>query len=99
MYCKCHFLNEKAQITNENDRFKTKSAWSPPKGHTALQLFLSNTEKDLFYLLPGKAGRYNLNRDEWKGMRHLAKDRSIIIKPADKGSCVVVCDHLAEAEN
>ena len=56
-------------------------------------------QKDLFYLLPGKAERYNLNRDEWKAMRHLAKDRSITIKPADKGSCVVVCDHLAEVEN
>ena len=26
-------------------------------------------------------------------MRNLAEDRSIIIKPVDKGSCVVVWDH------
>ena len=35
-------------------------------------------------------------------MRRLAEDRSIVIKPADKGSCVVVwdkLDYLAEAEN
>ena len=35
-------------------------------------------------------------------MRGLAEERSIIIKPADKGSCVVVLDrtdYLAEAEN
>ena len=35
-------------------------------------------------------------------MRGLAEDRNIIIKPADKGSCVVLCDredYLAEAEN
>lgn len=35
-------------------------------------------------------------------MRGLAEDRSIIIKSADKGSCVVVwdrADYLAEAEN
>ena len=35
-------------------------------------------------------------------MRGLAEDRSIVIKPADKGSCVVVwdkLDYLAEAEN
>ena len=36
-------------------------------------------------------------------MRGLAEDSSIVIKPSDKGSCVVVCcyigDYLAEAEN
>ena len=34
-------------------------------------------------------------------MRGLAEDRNIIIKPADEGSCVVLCDredYLAEAE-
>ena len=34
-------------------------------------------------------------------MRGIAEDRNIIIKPADKGSCVVLWDHkdyLAEAE-
>ena len=28
--CKCLFRNEKTQLTNESDRLKTKSAWSPP---------------------------------------------------------------------
>ena len=35
-------------------------------------------------------------------MRWVAEDSIIVIKPADKGSCTVVCDkldHLAEAEN
>ena len=35
-------------------------------------------------------------------MRNLAGDRSIVIKPADKGPCVVVCDcqdYLSDAEN
>ena len=35
-------------------------------------------------------------------MRWLAEDSIIVIKPADKGSCTVVCnklDYLAEAEN
>ena len=35
-------------------------------------------------------------------MRGLAEDCSIIIKPADKGSCVAILDkldYLAEAEN
>ena len=35
---------------------------------------------------------YNLSKEEWLAMRSLAEDQNIIIKPADKGSCVVVWD-------
>ena len=41
----------------------------------------------------------NLTREEWEAFKNLKEDRSIIIKPADKGSCVVVWDredYLAE---
>ena len=31
-------------------------------------------------------------KEEWLAMRRLAEDCSIVIKPADKGSCVVVWD-------
>ena len=40
-----------------------------------------------------------MSKEEWKAMRNLAEDRSIIIKPSDKGPCVVVWDredYLAE---
>ena len=39
-------------------------------------------------------------KEEWLAMRGLAEDRNIIIKPADKGSCVVLWDckdYLAKA--
>ena len=42
-----------------------------------------------------------MSKEEWLAMRGLAEDRNIIIKPADKGSCVVLWDredYLAEAE-
>ena len=64
-------------------------------------MFLSQLE-DIFTVLPGNAASYNLTKNEWLAMRGLAEDRSIIIKPADKGSCVVVwdrADYLAEAGN
>ena len=79
-----------------------KSNWSPPKGHPALEMFLSQMEGEIFSLLPGKSTSYNLTKEEWKAMKGLAEDRRIVIKPADKGSCVVVwdkLDYLAEAEN
>ena len=65
-------------------------------------MFLSQVEGEIFSLLPGNSTSYNLTKEEWKAMRGLAEDRSIVIKPADKGSCVVVwdkIDYLAEAEN
>ena len=49
--------------------------------------------------MPGKPQAYNLTKEEWLAMRSLAGDRSIIIKPPDKGSCVVAWDredYLAE---
>ena len=42
-----------------------------------------------------------MSREEWQAVRSLADDRSIVIKKADKGSCVVAWDrndYLLEAE-
>ena len=64
-----------------------------------MEFLLSRLEKELFSFLPGKPQSYNLTKEEWKVMCNLAEDRSIIIKPADKGSCVVIWDqedYLAE---
>ena len=44
---------------------------------------------------------FNLTKEEWQAIRSLADDRSIVIKKADKGPCVIVCDkddYLSEAE-
>ena len=43
----------------------------------------------------------NLSSDEWKAIRSLADDRSIVMKMADKGSAVVVwyrVDYVKEAQ-
>ena len=43
----------------------------------------------------------SLSREEWNALRSLADDRSIIIKKADKGSCIVIWGrnvYLMEAE-
>lgn len=65
-------------------------------------MFLSQMEVDAFFsLLPGDTTRYNLTKEEWLAMRALAEDRSIVIKPADKGSCVVAwsrTDYVLEVE-
>ena len=64
-------------------------------------MFLSQMEDHVFSLLPSNTTHYNLSKEEWLPMRGLAKERSIVIKPADKGSCMVVWDrkdYLLEAE-
>ena len=51
-------------------------------------------------VLPGTPRHYNLSKEEWLAMTGLAEDRNIIIKPAEKGSCVVLWDredYLTEA--
>ena len=52
-------------------------------------------------MLPGTVLDYNLSKEEWLAIRGLAEDRNIIIKPVDKGSCVVVWDredYIAEID-
>ena len=64
----------------------------PPKGHASLEIFLSQLEKELFTDDLDEPSQSNLSPEEWKALRNLASDRSIVIKGADKGSSVVVWD-------
>ena len=92
---------QRQENVSEISEFKSKSTWNPPKGAPALELFLSQTEKDILSILPGKVTNYNLSKEEYLTMRSLQNDRSVVIKPADKGSAELVCDrtdYLKEAE-
>ena len=100
-FYKWFFRNERQENVSEISKFKSKSTWNPPKGALALELFLSQTEKDILSILPGKATNYNLSKGEYLTMSSLQNDRSVVIKPADKESAVVVWDkthYLKEAE-
>ena len=55
----------------------------------------------VFSLLLDNTTQHNLSSEEWLAMRGLAEDHSIVTKPANNGSCVVVrdrTDYLLEAE-
>ena len=89
------------KVFQRNPTFNIKSNWNLPNGHPALEIFLSKLENEVFSVLPGTPCDYNLSKEEWLAMTGLAEDRNIIIKQADKGSCVVLWDredYLAEAE-
>ena len=101
MRCKWYFRNQPTENFSEKPASHVKSNWNPPNGHPELEIFLSKLENEVFSVLPGTLRDYNLSKEEWLAMRGLAGDRNIIIKPADKGSCVVLWDredYLAEAK-
>ena len=71
------------------------------KGHPSVEIFLSQIEKELFELAESPLNYSNFSKEEQQAMRSLVNDRSVVIKKAHKGSCVVVWDredHIAEAE-
>ena len=62
---------------------------------------LSQDENELFELPKADIKYSNLSWEEWNAIRLFADDRNIIIKKADKGSCIVIWgrnDYLMEAE-
>ena len=62
---------------------------------------LSQIGKQLFELAESLLNHSNSSKEEWQAKGSLINDRSVIIKKADKGSCVVVRDredYRAEAE-
>ena len=65
-------------------------------------MFLSELEKELFEDSNfSHFQRKNFSREKLKALKDLAKDKSIVIKRADKGSCVVIWDtedYLKEAD-
>ena len=100
MRCKWHFRNELSENFSETPAFRPKSVWKPPKGHASLEVFLSRLEKELFSDDISESTQSNLSAEEWKALRGLAADKTIVIKGADKGSSVVVwdrSDYLHEA--
>ena len=64
-------------------------------------MFLSQVKNELLEITKEPTRYSNLSQEEWRAIRTLADDRSIVIKKADKGSCIVVwdrADYLREAE-
>ena len=97
---KGYFRNELSENVSDALVFRPKFVWKPPKGHASLEVFLSRPEKELFSDDISESIKSNLSAEEWKVLRGLAADKTIVIKGADKSSSVVVwdrSDYLHEA--
>lgn len=86
-----HFNNKG---TTQPKPFTQKSEWTPSSETLPVQI---NTliNEDLSYLqnnfkvVPNKP---NLTQEETKALKELAQNKTIVIKPADKGSVTVIMD-------
>ena len=75
MRCKWFFRNERQENVSETYEFNSKFTWKPPKGAPALELFLSQIDKDILSIFPGKVTKYNLLKEEYLIRHSLQNDK------------------------
>ena len=90
MHTKLIFRNQPTPQFSEVPTFSPKSSCKPPKGHPNLEVFLSQLENEVYKMPFENLKHSNTSKEEWQAIRALADDSTIVIKRADKGSCVVV---------
>ena len=86
---------------SDNPAFRKKSTWCPEKNRDLiLETYVSMLERKIFSNDLRVRCHSNISREEQEALRHLRSYDDIIIKPADKGSAVVILDrdkYVAEA--
>ena len=90
MHTKLIFRNQPTPQFSKVPTFSPKSSCKPPKGHPNLEVFLSQLENEVYKMPFENLKHSNTSKEEWQAIRALADDSTIVIKRADKGSCVVV---------
>ena len=73
------------------NRFKKKSKLNPKRKDTAIEIYLSRLEEEMFSL-DKKLNYSNLTKEERQAIYSLRDDTLIIIKEADKGSGIMAWD-------
>ena len=82
------FRNNRRQ--GEKHPFKPKSQWMPPKAsNPKLEEYI---EKTMAEEPEERTPRPNLSKNEVRALQELGKSKNLVIKKADKGSCIVVQD-------
>ena len=71
---------------------RPSSNWTPLIRDTQLELYLSGIENELLKINEDGKNYPNLSKEERSALQDLMKDENIIIKPADKGSAIVIWD-------
>ena len=66
MRLKWYFRNKATEDFSETPSFICKSSWKPPQGNASLELFLSQTERELFEIPKKRLGYSNFSKEEWE---------------------------------
>jgi hypothetical protein len=95
-----YFYNEEMNDFNEKDiKFKKQSTWTPEKGLDKwLDTYIEEVKDDVLNVLH-RNFKMNITPSEEKAMKDLLNDPTIMIRPADKGSGIVILDANSYAEN
>ena len=93
-----YFRNSTRQ--HKKHPFKLKSQWAPPKAsNPKLEEYI---EKTLAEEPERRHPKPNLSKKETRTLQELGKNRDLVIKKADKGSCIVIQDrstYVAEGKS
>ena len=89
LHIKYHFRN--SLYPHSKHPFKPKSNWNPPRSRNQhLEDYIEALSTDTPKLCTHASN--NLSQPEHKALERISKCKDIVIKPADKGSCIVVQD-------
>ncbi len=85
-----HFRNkEPGNSLSPLPPFKPRSTWCPPRATRTIEDYLTELPKSLA-TMPKRPYRSNLKKSERYAISTLYNDKTLTIKRADKGSCIVV---------
>ena len=96
------YQNDLSPSFSEKPAFKVPSSRTPPIRDVQLELYLSEIKDKLININESGRSYPNMSKDEREALKSLMNDNEIIIKPADKGSAVIIWskhDYLLEASN
>ena len=77
----------------DHNQFRNPSTWCPI-GPINLEAMIAFNEANLAEYTPKAPGNHNLTLNEKRALAELSNNTDIVIKPADKGSAVVVMDRI-----
>ena len=94
-------INHTADSKEKYSTFSPKSHWQPPRQGHDIETFVSSVKSDIASHRPPKPRHDNLTKEERNALYSLQRRSDIVIKPADKGSAVVVMErqhYVSEVE-
>ena len=92
--------NTQSGVPFEHKSLKLKSTFNPV-GSFQLEAMFYSIEQDLHRIKYRQPKKKNLTKEEYQSIKSLRNHPDIIIKPADKGSAIVILDkhnYIAEGE-